>query len=956
MNCLTSIQNVVLFIAKAACCRLSQSILIVTLAIHQNSFAQSQHDRLEQAIKETKSISFYYNKVEDLNDLVNFDRVVLAPHLVSNRQIQTIKQSDTLVFAYLSVGEFGTETLPDDLSDDVLLINEAWQSKVMDLGADDWQSHLYTRASALLKRGFDGIFLDTLDSYQLLPKAIADSALQQQHLLGIINTIQLLPAPSNEQPKLILNRGFDLVSKLSTKPYAVVAESMHHAYLPLNDSYSKVKDSDSLWLENTLNKIKALGIEAIVIDYVPASAKPAQIEAAKTLLNKGYTPYISDGMLYEVGVSTIIPTARKVLGFYNSQRETKRASSCHRMLSMPIEYFGYIPQCYDISTFDFKKVDLNLYAAVTFWLEVDDYQKFPDIEQLIQRAYNNVPMLFLGGFPDSPKIQALLGIEERGLINAPLSQVKGQQWTDSFKKAHFSHFEPSDSWSNTKKENQAEVIFEDANATQTAYVFTSTWGGAALRPFPVRLLATEKDEWLLDPFKLIQKTLKLPAIPVIDATTESGRRILLSYVDGDGFPSKSSFIGNPYTAEVLRDKVFSRYKMPHTISVIQGEIYSGGMHTQESKTLENIARSIFELPNVELASHSYSHPFFWRKTKVEDSLYGLHLDIEGYELDYNKEIVGSIDYINTSLAPEGKKAKLILWTGLANPTEEILAIAEQNNLGNINGASTYVVNGNQPLTQVYPTIVWYPKAVQVYAPIINENLYTNLWTEHYDGFSRVIETFDLLESPRRLKPISIYYHMYSGQYPVSVKALESIYEWAFTQSIHPMYLSEYVDRANVLYDSGVAKTLTGQWQISSRSIKNVRLPHELGFPNTKQVVGFNEEQDGKYVSLLNKKSVFETQKTIPHGSYMQSANGKVLNWQLEGSSITWTIASHVPLELIIQIGKEQQVESCEVDATMPVSLTKTAANLLIIKSKFSGELSGKVICQDATAAKSGVSS
>ena len=67
--------------------------------------------------------------------------------------------------------------------------------------------------------------------------------------------------------------------------------------------------------------------------------------------------------------------------------------------------------------------------------------------------------------------------------------------------------------------------------------------------------------------------------------------------------------------------------------------------------------------------------------------------------------------------------------------------------------------------------------LQVYAPVINENVYTNLWTGPYYGFRRVLETFALTESPRRLKPIDVYYHFYSGAKVAGQQAWAEVYDF-----------------------------------------------------------------------------------------------------------------------------------------------------------------------------------
>ena len=81
---------------------------------------------------------------------------------------------------------------------------------------------------------------------------------------------------------------------------------------------------------------------------------------------------------------------------------------------------------------------------------------------------------------------------------------------------------------------------------------------------------------------------------------------------------------------------------------------------------------------------------------------------------------------------------------------------------------------------------------QAYAPIMNENVFTNLWTGPFYGFERVIETFRFTGSPRRIKPIDIYYHTYSATKRASLNALHKVYSWALAQPIRPVFPSEFV--------------------------------------------------------------------------------------------------------------------------------------------------------------------
>lgn len=886
--------------------------------------------------KTPKSIAFYYSDIDSVRELMNYDRIVVTPSLITQKQIQTLHAAGTSVFAYLSVGEYDGEQLPHDLVNYSPIENPNWASHVMDLTAPPWQKHLQTQTANIMSKGFDGLFLDTLDSYTLFARDPLAQELEQKALVTILTSLN--DAPS--KPKLILNRGFKVLNKLNFNPHAVVAESLYHKYSPTSNSYRTVPPKDSSWLRGKLDAIKARGIEAIVIDYIPASDRAAQIQGAERLLKDGYTPYISDGMLSEFGVSTVVPVAKRVLGFYDSQLGGLTSSQCHRMMAMPIEYLGYVPECVDINTIDYRRIDISRYAAAFFWLEPVSYQGASALQGWIKSTLHRIPFLFINALPTDHTVLEALGIAANGQLSGPITLTKGNDWAKGYYPASFSQFEKQDAWKPTEIGVTSLITVSDQNNQSATLLFKAPWGGAILAPYPIKSLANSTETWILDPFRLIKETLTLPILPAADATTESGLRIFTSHVDGDGFPSKAWFPGKPYTADVLYEHIFKKYALPQTVSVIEGEVGPRGLYPKQSPAMESIAKKIFALPNIEIASHTFSHPFFWDESKnIKDSKYGDHLPIPGYTVDYHKEIIGSTNYINKNLAPKGKKVKLILWSGNADPKEGVLGIAEQAGLLNVNGGNTFVVNGNSSFTQVSPTIVWYPTAVQVYAPVLNENLYTNLWTEHHDGYGRSVETFRILGTPRRLKSISVYYHMYSGAYPASLKGLKKAYDWAITQPITPLYLSEYATRARTLYETGLAKTLDGQWQITSSGVRSIRLPESLGHPNNQNIAGWNIGPDGRYLILKQPRTVLATSANPITSLRLKSANGQLEQWQSDGENIAWHINTHVPLKMEIA-----GTSGCSVVSGVALTSKSIGKNTISLKSNRSGSLSGKLHC------------
>ncbi|RJX75164.1 RNA-binding protein [Vibrio sinensis] len=872
------------------------------------------------------SVAFYYNKIDSVRELINYQRVVVTPSLISDKQIQTLQKANTAVFAYISIGEFSGPNMPVALRQASPLKNGNWNSHVMDLTSPAWQRYLAQQAQLLSGRGFDGLFLDTLDSYTLLPKQTYSHQQQLQALSDILSTLH----STSEAPELMLNRGFELLDSLTFKPYAVVAESLYHRYNPVTKQYSNSTKNDVLWLNTHLNRVKAKGIETIVIDYLPASDRSKQQQAAQRLIDENHTPYVSDGMLYEFGVSTIIPSAKRVLGLYDGNTVNLSSSPCHQFLAMPLEYQGYVPECVDIRKLAANNLiaytDITRYAGVVAWLDEHSYQQVPTIEQWIARHIGTIPFFFINALPPSPQLQTTLGVYAQGKLTGKITQRLGKKWTKHHYPASFSQFIPPPAWQIQDDINPI-VSFADEQGKESHVIFSAPWGGAALNPFPLMAQANDQKTWLIDPFKLLQATLKLPLIPVADVTTESGRRIVTAHIDGDGLGAKSWVTDTPYAGELMAQHIIRKSPLPITVSVIVSDLLEKNPTALKARTLKKIATNIFKRANIEIASHTFHHPEDWQPNDPNKAI------------DLPQEIIASTQYINTQLAPKGKNTQLIIWSGRANPSENALNIADNAQLLNINGGTAHHEGANHSLAHVAPTIRWYPGNVQVYTPAPSDTNYTQQGTQHHDGYRQAITTFEFLGSPRRLKSVSLHNKMYSATFPASLNALKQVYLWASTQPFTPLYLSEYAQRARSLYETGIAQTLSGEWQVTSTGVKSVRLPDELGYPSGSDIAGWTQAEDGKYLILKQARSVFNGESQPSTELRLQNVNGAVMRWQQSNGTIDWAITTHMPLRMEIYGARD-----CQRLTGTPLRSHKKSTNIIQLSSANSGELSGTLHC------------
>ena len=150
--------------------------------------------------------------------------------------------------------------------------------------------------------------------------------------------------------------------------------------------------------------------------------------------------------------------------------------------------------------------------------------------------------------------------------------------------------------------------------------------------------------------------------------------------------------------------------------------------------------------------------------------------------------------------------------------------------------------------------------LQVYAPAQNEMFYTNDWRSSYlGGFANVIETFKLTSAPRRLKPVNIYYHFYSGERGDALKALASVHEWALSQPLHSITAESYVRSALDARECKITTLSNSHWQIKSEGhIRTFRIPTNQGTPRVglqHGVTGWADFEGQRYVHTNGAKSV-----------------------------------------------------------------------------------------------------
>ena len=847
--------------------------------------------------------AFIYSKNVDDRFINFYDKVVVEADAVDN--IYAIRYPKKMV-AYVSVGEIEpwrkTKT-PYDKSW-VISKNKTWNSLIGDLRKEGYQKFIFERIATLYKRGYRNFFLDTMDAYHVTHKDKELFKKQQKALVGFIHKLH----SKYPKSKIIVNRGFEILKEIHSDIDAVVAESLLNRYNHAKKEYIAVPKADREWLLGNFKKAKEYGLDAISIEYTNKNTKE-RLGIAKVIKELGMIPYVTDGLLQEQGECDIQRVRRDILILFNKsifKDKNSVYSDVHLLASLPLEYLGYVPILYDISTKELPQRVEDRYHSVIVWSEgiTKSSDSFKEWAKIVKSK--GIKILFLNNFIFNPtkKNLADFGIDIERNFNNFTSKTKTKYHNS------YSPFEipASVEFEDTilkPKDSTAVLSVAYKNSQESLPIAVTPWGGYAIGNSFLLSIADE-NYWTIDPFKFFREALRLNEIPVPDPTTEAGRRILLVHVDGDGFVERVRFKKDMLSTEYLIEYIYKRYKIPQTVSLIQGEMES--LFPKLTPRMRRVAKMLYQIPWIEPASHTRSHPFFWDKVILPQNAppnigKNFHLPLKNYHFTIGKETIGSIEYALQFAPKSRRKRKILFWSGDCIPPRKVLAFIERKGILAMNGGDTTIQKSEPWLSHIAPFGIQREEYWQIYTGQQNENVYTHDWLGPFWGYRNAIETFELTEKPRRLKPINIYYHFYSGSKLASFKALQEVYDWAVAQKTSKLYASQYIKKSRGFYRTAIAKTNNGFEIRNSGSLRTLRFDREItvDMKNSQGVAGYSQESGKTYITLDSGEEYnlrLNGDKSLPYlidsNGWMEESNrgAKTSNFK----EISFRLKANVPLE------------------------------------------------------------
>lgn len=236
----------------------------------------------------------YYNDKAAMEEFAPYDTLVLDSRY--HPELAQLKRDGRVILAYLSLGEIREdEALYEELKEQRYLLdeNDAWESHIVDIRYPLWYDHIVKeRVPEILDKGFDGLMLDTVDSPLTYEKddperydGMADAAVY------MIKAIRY----HHPESSIMLNRGFEIVPRVSDELDMILAESIYADYDMDNDTAEPFPSHIYEAIVQQLKEFQASNqnLKIYTLDYWPRDDDMNIEQIYKIHRGHGFIPYVT---------------------------------------------------------------------------------------------------------------------------------------------------------------------------------------------------------------------------------------------------------------------------------------------------------------------------------------------------------------------------------------------------------------------------------------------------------------------------------------------------------------------------------------------------------------------------------------------------------------------------------------------------------------------------------------
>ena len=647
--------------------------------------------------KEDTRLYVNYSAKPPAAALLAFNLCILDPG--ADVDLRVGHENGNRYLAYLSTVEAAKGSalarLVEERQIPILGKNENWGSTLLDIRAPGWQEAMVDALTPeALRLGYDGLFLDTVDSLSMLEKAVPkDAAAFRGAMVGMIRQLhERYPDKS-----IVINRGFDLLPDLRGSVSGVLVESVYQTFDPQTREFKAASPTDSAWLEGKIRAAQGLGLKVYAVDYVDPKNSALAKATADRLRALGCVPFITTPELSGKVGGPVCAVPRRVMVLHGWDEGVTGVASAPAdetqtagLLAPALRWAGAVVEYFDIGGGVLPPLPQEPIAGVV--LDADLHLSAAGQMDLAvwvaEITRQGVPLLIQGQPWADPAaweaIRPALGMRGTGALLPQATKVSVAALDNELAVGN-------------RVLQPLQAGFRDLQAPAGARVLLS-WRGDTGAAQPQRYDACFIAPWgmlwhdptalslgpQVDLLKLASKWLPaLEETPVPDTALQNGRRLFAFHMQGEGFTTRAHFPGAPTCGEVFRTRILEEYPLPVTVAIGEADVrgFSAGSDPTTATEYEAVARSIFELPQVEAAANSFSRPTSWAVDEIATG--PLNSAAKQDERGLKREIIGSLNYLQRQLLPSGKSMQMFLWPHGARPSAEALSICAQVNVAQL---------------------------------------------------------------------------------------------------------------------------------------------------------------------------------------------------------------------------------------------------------------------------------
>lgn len=660
--------------------------------------------------------------------------------------------------------------------------------------------------------------------------------------------------------------------------------------------------AETLRLSRLIRTVQMQGMRVFAVDFAPANDHSACREAAQRLASLGALPFITTPALNGVNLGPLEEVSRRVLVLHGwaekhvgEKSAPASATTTARLLRQSLEWLGCELEFRQASGADLLPADHDFAAVILdSSLILSAEQQRTLAASLPSLRAHKIPLL-LTGMPWTDSAARHLAMQHLGLSGsaspAPrLIKTNVAAMDSALLRVNTKINSHSCGFLDLAAPADAHIILglhgQDAMGSEHHFdqAFLTSWGGAWIDP------AAQATTSQLDlPAFLAQWLGADHTLPVPDATTREGRRVFYSHIESTGFSTSSTLPGFPLCAEVMRDRILNRYLLPVTVSVCEAEIraWFPGQQVSEAARLEHVARSIFEMPQIQAASNSLSRPSQW--IAGNDITSPLNDRAQTTRHDMAREIAGSMSYIHRRLLPLGKAVNLMLWPANATATAEALNYCRALKVESL--ATTSSVD---PITS--PVLATSSDAI-------------------------------------RLEPLALRCSFADVRTEAGIASLKKTFDACAGEPLHAMTAAAYAASVRDAHHTRILRAAADHWIIlNNGGCRTLRLPASAGVPDMVRcqgVSGYTVHQGQIYIHTMGKA---RTELVLTRGKpaqfvHLAECSTSVEFLELTSRRATFQVRDLRPVEIVLG-GFEPRGQCAYLENGRPYTANADASGLV----------------------------